>query len=1103
MTRTIEIVKIVSLAFCLLMLHKTYATDKPGLKFIENKNQWNEDLLYRAKINGGYLSLNKNGLAFHFINYQQINEHHRQRQFARYAENGEVSVEETCIDNWYTTLSFLGTNTVTPVATGKSSEYYNYFLGSDTKRWASEAYAYENILYPEIYTGIDLRIYSSGPHAKYDWIVKAGQDPCAIQWQYKGFDSLYLQAGSVYAKTTIADVIERKPYAYQDKHGYRFEIPVTFVLENGVLQYAFPEGYDSCYDLVIDPLLIFSTYSGATADNWGSTATPGERGTLYSSGVVRDAYSSNTGQPLSGKLSKTEGSFQTINAGGYDIAIFKYDSTGRQLLFATYLGGSSSDSPHSLLVNNDDELLVLGTTSSPNFPTSTNAFKKNFQGGNPVTPTTIGYPSGSDIILSRIRADGKQLLSSTYIGGPDNDGLNVRNGPLVKNYGDDQRGDIIVDEFNNIYVASVTSSPLFSFKNSFQNTYQGGISDAIVFKMNADLSVLEWSASIGGSSADAAYSIKFDADKNLVVAGGTNSTNFPTTSSAYQKNIGGDIDGWIAKLDNTGTNLLQSTYTGTSAYDQVYFVDLDLDDNIYVYGQTTGNFPVTAGVFKVSNSGQFIQKFNSDLSSLAYSTVFGSGTPIPNISPTAFLVNDCNNIYVAGWGGAINSGYGFWSSTTRNLPITQDALQSTTTGNDFYFLVLTADASEMLYGTYLGGTQTSTHVDGGTSRFDKGGVVYHAVCASCGGGADDFRTTTNAWSRLNNSQNCNNAAFKFDLSSLTARLQTNNELRTSPGLSKVCIPDGIVFQNFSTGGEIFEWDLGNGEKRVLTDTTSFTYFYNNPGTYVVTLTATDQGTCKVRDVATKTIQVNLSQSRVQEDDAICQGDVYQLRASGAAQYNWVSKDAKEAFNVQSPSINPTKSTSYYVTLVEASGCVKKDTVNIEVVPSIVPEFDLQRIANCTDRPSIELINPQADSIDYTFTFSFGDGQQSDLPEVQHTFESDSLYTVKLIAQRDFCVFEQEQEVDIRSVFMPNVITPNAKDGKNDVFTIWYGKAGNTPADAGLRTAVVVYNRWGTVVYETSDYQYNWAGEDLVSGVYFYEVTIEGYTTCKDWLHVIK
>ncbi|GCC52929.1 hypothetical protein SanaruYs_31690 [Chryseotalea sanaruensis] len=1081
------------------MLHTTYATEKPGLKFIENKNQWDEDLFYRAKINGGFLSLSKNGFAFNFVNYQQINEQHHQRKLSQLAESGHVSVQETCIDAWNTTLSFLGTCSVKPIASGRSAEYYNYFLGSDAKRWASEAYAYESVLYPEFYEGIDLRIYSSGPNAKYDWIVKAGEDPSKIQWQYKGFDSLYIQAGSVYATTTIADVIERKPYAYQDKNGYRFEIPVDFVLEDGVLRYQFPDGYDACFDLVIDPLLIFSTYSGATADNWGSTATPGERGTLYSSGVVRDTY----GQNLTGKLSKTEGSFQMNNAGGYDIAIFKYDSTGSQLLFATYLGGASSDSPHSLLVNNNDELIVLGTTSSLNFPTSENAFIKNFQGGNNINPTTIEYPNGSDITISRISSDGSVLLSSTYVGGFENDGLNAREGSLLKNYGDDQRGDIIVDEFDNVYVASVTSSFLFPFLNSVNTAYQGGISDAILFKMNADLSVLEWSTSIGGSSSDAAYSIKFDTDKNLIVAGGTSSNDFETTVGAYQENIGGNVDGWIAKFDNSGSTLLAATYTGTNSYDQIYFVDLDVEDNIYVYGQTTGNFPVTAGVFSVPNSGQFIQKFSSDLSSLEYSTVFGSGTPIPNISPTAFLVNDCNNIYVAGWGGGINASQGFWTGNTRNLPITPDALQTTTTGNDFYFLVLTADASEVLYGTYLGGTQTLTHVDGGTSRFDKGGVVYHAVCASCGGGADDFRTTPNAWSRLNNSQNCNNAAFKFDLSSLTARSQTNNEARNLPGFNRLCIPDGIIFQNFSTGGEIFEWDLGNGETRVLTDTSSFTYFYKSPGTYVVTLTAIDQGTCKVQDVATKTILVAIAQSAVQDDDAICEGDNYQLQASGAAQYTWVSKDGKEAFNTQNPNINPTQSTSYYVTLQEVSGCIRKDTVNIEVVPSIVPEFKLQRTANCLDRPGIEVINPQADSIDYTFTFSFGDGQQSDLPEVQHSFESDSLYNIKLIAQRDFCVFEQEEVVDIRSVFMPNVITPKDQDGKNDVFMIWYGKAGDTPADAGLRTSVVIYNRWGTIVYENTNYQYDWSGEDLVSGVYFYEVTIEGYATCKDWLHLIK
>lgn len=1101
MIKTIQILKVVFLSFCLLIVHKTYASDKPGLKFIENKNQWNEDLFYRAKINGGFLSLNKNGFAFQFINYQQINEQHHTRKLVQYAESGNVSVEEPCVDNWFAALSFLGTRSVTPIASGRSAEYYNYFLG-DTKRWASEAYAYESVLYPQIYNGIDLRIYSTGPNAKYDWIVKAGEDPSIIQWQYKGFDSLYIEAGSVYATTTIADVIERKPYAYQDKNGHRFEIPVAFVLEHGVLRYHFPEGYDTCFDLVIDPLLIFSTYSGATADNWGSTATPGERGTLYSSGVVRDIYSSG-GQEITGKLSKTEGSVQTSHAGGYDIAVFKYDSTGRTLLYATYLGGAQSDSPHSLLVNNNNELLIFGTTSSANFPTSANAYSKVFSGGTAVGASTIGYALGSDMIISRLSADGKQLLASTYLGGSGNDGLNVRNGTLVRNYGDDQRGDIIVDNLDNVYVASVTSSTNFPLVNGFENTYQGGVSDAVVFKMNADLSALEWATSLGGASADAAYSIKFDTNENLIVAGGSSSIDFPTTTGVYQSTFAGVVDGWIAKLNNTGNALLQSTFTGTNSYDQIYFVDIDSNGDIYVYGQTTGNFLVTAGVFSVANSAQFIQKFTSDLSALNYSTVFGSGTRVPNISPTAFLVNDCNNIYVAGWGGSTNSSQGFWQSNTRNMPITPDALQSTTQGNDFYFLVLTADASEMLYATYLGGNQTATHVDGGTSRFDKSGVVYHAVCASCGSGADDFRTTPNAWSRLNNSRNCNNAAFKFDLSSLTARLQTNNEPRTIPGFNKVCIPDGIVFQNFSTGGEIFEWDLGNGETRVLTDTTSFTYFYKTQGTYVVTLTAIDQGTCKTRDVATKTILVTIAQSQVQDDDAICEGDNYQLQASGAAQYTWVREDGKEAFNTQSPAINPSESTSYYVTLTEASGCIRKDTVHIEVVPSIVPEFTLQRTANCLDRPGIEVINPQADSVDYTFTFSFGDGQQSDLPEVQYSFESDSLYRVKLIAQRDFCVFEQEQVVDIRSVFMPNVITPKDTDGKNDTFMIWYGKAGSTPADAGLRTSVIIYNRWGTAVYENSNYQFDWAGEDLASGVYFYEVTIEGYATCKDWVHLIK
>ena len=86
---------------------------------------------------------------------------------------------------------------------------------------------------------------------------------------------------------------------------------------------------------------------------------------------------------------------------------------------------------------------------------------------------------------------------------------------------------------------------------------------------------------------------------------------------------------------------------------------------------------------------------------------------------------------MSGWGGVVNIQSYHWQSNTRDMPITGDAFQSTTSGSDFYFMVLTDDGTEFLYGTYLGGTQSATHVDGGTSRFDKGGVVYHAVCAGC------------------------------------------------------------------------------------------------------------------------------------------------------------------------------------------------------------------------------------------------------------------------------------------------------------------------------------------------------------------------------------
>jgi len=202
---------------------------------------------------------------------------------------------------------------------------------------------------------------------------------------------------------------------------------------------------------------------------------------------------------------------------------------------------------------------------------------------------------------------------------------------------------------------------------------------------------------------------------------------------------------------------------------QTYFVELDRSDNVYLLGQSEiqDSTFIHNAQWSVPGSGQFISKLTPSLDSVIYSTVFGSGNGI-NISPTAFLVDLCNKMYLAGWGGSINnlSILNNNAGSTFNMPITADAFQNSTDGSDFYIMVLEDDASGLVYGSYFGGSVSSEHVDGGTSRFDRKGKVYQAICASCGGSSDLPIEPINALSPTNNS-NCNLGVFKMDFNFLS------------------------------------------------------------------------------------------------------------------------------------------------------------------------------------------------------------------------------------------------------------------------------------------------------------------------------------------------
>ena len=239
--------------------------------------------------------------------------------------------------------------------------------------------------------------------------------------------------------------------------------------------------------------------------------------------------------------------------------------------------------------------------------------------------------------------------------------------------------------------------------------------------------------------------------------------------------MGDSADGFILKFQNSIPYTIEKgTYVGTSHYDQIYGIQVDDADNVYVMGLSLGGtFPVTPGVYSNPHSSQFVMKLDSNLSTDLVSTVYGSGDTIhSNISPVAFMVDTCGNIYISGWGGNLtlasaHSGFCF------GMPVTADAYQSTTDGADFYFIVFGSEMSYLKYATFYGRNSGTTywegeHVDGGTSRFDKNGVIYQAICANCGGpSSTPFPTTSGSWATLDGSINCNEAALKiaFNISS--------------------------------------------------------------------------------------------------------------------------------------------------------------------------------------------------------------------------------------------------------------------------------------------------------------------------------------------------
>ncbi|MDO7847844.1 gliding motility-associated C-terminal domain-containing protein [Hymenobacter sp. M29] len=798
----------------------------PSLEFIQNQGQWASPVRYEAALPSGRLFVLRDGLTYSFVDPALLSHHH-----------GAAKPSAGAAAHAYTVHFEKANARPRLTAETRTAGERNYFVGADAKHWASHVAAYRRLRYEELWPGIGLTLYENArQRLEYDVLLAPRANPARVALRYDGASSLSLDAaGNLVIKTTVATTTESAPQAWQtDAAGQRQAVPCRFVLTGNTVSFALGQ-YDRSRALTIDPTVQFSTLTGSAADNWGFTATYDAAGNLYSGGIAF-----GVGYPT------TNGAYQANFSSLEDMAFIKYNTstTGSAArVWATYLGGNSAEFPSSLVVNAQDELVILGSTSSTDFPTTTGAAQRSFGGGTPLNPfnspsTSAQYqmPNGADLVIARLSATGSALQASTYLGGSGNDGVQRGGSLLAVNYGDVFRGDVLLDGAGNVYIASNTTARIPLLNTGFNVGATGGASDALVAKLNPSLNLVVWAGYLGGTGEDAAYSLQRDAQGRVYVAGGTASPTLPATAGAYRATRPGGTDGFAARISADGLTLERVTYIGTGGYDQAHFLQLDAAGNAYLFGQTLGAFPTTPGLYGTANGSLFIQKLNPDLTASIFSTTFGHRSgPLggPNIVPTAFLVDDCERVYVSGWGGEDND-LGQWlGGTTTGLPVTANALQRTTDGSDFYLAQFSAGMTGVEYATFFGQTGgAADHVDGGTSRFDKRGVVYQAMCASCGGN-QGFPAPPNAgtFTTRNGSQNCNNGAFKM----------TFDIIQADPGPRRfVCLDNGpVTLGGTPTGGT---W-TGPGVQAVPGGGYRFVPAAVGPGQYGITYSVASTGTC--------------------------------------------------------------------------------------------------------------------------------------------------------------------------------------------------------------------------------------------------------------------
>lgn len=587
----------------------------------------------------------------------------------------------------------------------------NHIIGSNPGQWQVNQPTFSRVQVEDIYPGVKVIYYGNQQKLEYDFNLAAGVDPSIIALRFDGSEKISVNAtGELVIHYKGGEIIQHAPVAYQTVLGQRQEIAAGYKISDKHTAMFVLGAFDRSEPLVIDPVLTYSTYYGG---NYGETAwaiaVHPTDGSIYVAGETLSTKFTNN-IPFS-----TAGSFQTNNQGGPltgDAFVARFDHSGTNLIYATYLGGSGNDGALGLAVDAAGDAFLTGFTDSTNFPTANAAYGQI--GGIP-NQNLKTYPV--DAFVTKLNPAGNGLVYSTYLGGNSMDAA----------------WSIALDAAGNAFVTGYTYSTNFPVTpNAFQSHLMCSNTvyinaNAFVAEVAAGGSALNYSTYLGGTNFDVGRSIAFNNDR-VFVAGYTYSTNFPNINhlagfdrlngSTNKYNFGSDAFVTAFAASVTNLTLLYSTFLGGSNYDAANSIAATADGTAYVAGYTTStNFPYTTTnvpglttAYVHTNKNLNIYATNGFLTqikwdgaqpAIGYSTMFGGkGLDVAN----GVALDPAGNAYVVG------------SATSTNFPVTTNNIsgflsatnssQKNKGYSDAFIIAFNTNASALLYSAYLGGRQS-------------------------------------------------------------------------------------------------------------------------------------------------------------------------------------------------------------------------------------------------------------------------------------------------------------------------------------------------------------------------------------------------------------